>query len=214
MRTNSLGSVLSLSAMAFALAGPSIGACLASCVVDADCDDGNACTDDACSGGVCEHADNSGPCGGDACLVSVCVAGVCTDTETPIACDDGNDCTSDSCDPVTGCVFAPSSATYTCDNYWNGTTCCAPCNGGCLWLTQDNCVALGGTSSQSSAGPALTCEDAGVTCAECGCCTFPPESSQLKFHTCDPDQAVTGCYALGGSFEACSSCLVAAPEPD
>lgn len=50
------------------------------------CDDSNACTDDTCEGGVCDH--------------------------TPVDCDDANACTTDICDPETGCA----SAAISCDD--------------------------------------------------------------------------------------------------
>ncbi len=46
--------------------------------VPADCDDGDACTNDSCADGTCVN--------------------------DPINCDDGNSCTDDSCDPDTGCA--------------------------------------------------------------------------------------------------------------
>ncbi len=50
------------------------------CLADADCDDANACTADACNLGTCTHH--------------------------PTVCDDGVQCTVDSCDPAAGCVHA------------------------------------------------------------------------------------------------------------
>ncbi|HEU4407297.1 MAG TPA: hypothetical protein VFS43_18660 [Polyangiaceae bacterium] len=53
------------------------------CSTDADCDDGDACTDDVCDGG------------GTGC------------THAPVTCDDGDACTRDFCDPLSGCHFDP-----------------------------------------------------------------------------------------------------------
>jgi hypothetical protein len=48
------------------------------CTSDAECDDGDACTQDACNpDGSCSHAE--------------------------VSCDDGNGCTLDRCDPASGC---------------------------------------------------------------------------------------------------------------
>jgi len=49
------------------------------CSTDRDCDDANACTDDACVTGACQHVDNTAPCDdGDVCTVSDrCTLGVC-----------------------------------------------------------------------------------------------------------------------------------------
>ncbi len=47
------------------------------CSADAQCDDGDACTVDACDRGACTHS--------------------------PLPCDDGDACTVDTCDPAAGC---------------------------------------------------------------------------------------------------------------
>jgi hypothetical protein len=49
------------------------------CAEAEDCNDGNPCTDDACTGGLCARTNNAGPCDdGDACTTDdVCSAGVC-----------------------------------------------------------------------------------------------------------------------------------------
>jgi hypothetical protein len=61
------------------------------CTIDTDCDDGDACTTDSCSGGVCSNE--------------------------PLSCDDGNPCTADSCDPATGlCVNDTISTETECND--------------------------------------------------------------------------------------------------
>lgn len=97
------------------------------------CSDNNACTDDlGCDGaGMCQHADNSNPCG-TTCLPATCTGGTChlgTPTAQGEPCNDGNACTSgdhcngtgnclggspvtctepcQACGPVTGCVAVP-----------------------------------------------------------------------------------------------------------
>jgi len=47
------------------------------CTTDAECDDGDACTVDACDRGTCTHS--------------------------PVVCDDSDPCTVDTCDPASGC---------------------------------------------------------------------------------------------------------------
>lgn len=84
------------------------------CTVDGDCDDGNPCTDDACSGDRCEHAPNAAPCDdgnpcteGDACAGRTCVgivAGQCC--AGSCGCSDADSCTLDACGP-SGCSHAP-----------------------------------------------------------------------------------------------------------
>ena len=87
----------------------------ATCVQDADCDDG-----DVCNG------------------LETCVAGVCQ-PGPPLVCDDGNICTDNTCDPTLGCVFVNNTAP--CDD---GDACTTndTCSGGvCVggpWLECDN----------------------------------------------------------------------------
>jgi len=96
------------------------------CTTDAQCDDGDACTEDACDRGACTHSpvvcDD-----GDACTEDACDRGVCTHSPvvcdndnvcegaescdpsagcragTPLVCDDSDPCTVDTCDPASGC---------------------------------------------------------------------------------------------------------------
>jgi serine protease AprX len=64
------------------------------CSVDSDCDDADACTNDACVSGSCSNTalDCSD---GDPCTTDTCSAGVCS--SSPMNCDDGDACTTDSC---------------------------------------------------------------------------------------------------------------------
>ncbi len=91
-------------------AEPALGQCeyvaIANCCVTAaECNDGNVCTDDACTGNQCEHANNAASCtDGNSCTSEdVCSGGTCTGTPIPdccqgdAQCDDGNGCTTDSC---------------------------------------------------------------------------------------------------------------------
>lgn len=81
------------------------GACVGAPIT---CHDGNPCTDDVCTAGVCSNPHNTAPCSdgtactaGDQCSGGVCVSG------PPLVCDDGNACTVDSCHPASGCVHSP-----------------------------------------------------------------------------------------------------------
>ncbi len=104
------------------------------CTTNADCDDGNPCTLDACdpASGQChstpapdgQQCDDANPC----TVGNICQSGVCG---TPVACNDGNPCTTDACDPATGaCTFT----TLSCDD---GNPCttdtCSPATGGCVF---------------------------------------------------------------------------------
>jgi|GEM_PF-2405401 len=117
--------------------GDLLGSCNAHC--DQLCDDGNACTVDACDGA--DHCALTHPpvnCDdGNLCTTDTCnPATGCS--STPKTCLDGNLCTVDSCDPLTGqCVFPPVScpagqacnaSNGSCEN--EGPTC--PCISGQL----------------------------------------------------------------------------------
>ncbi|MBI5610227.1 MAG: CSLREA domain-containing protein, partial [Deltaproteobacteria bacterium] len=70
----------------------------------ASCDDGNPCTDDACSAWAgCKHTATKASCDdGNPCTVKdLCAAGVCSGS--PDTCDDGNSCTADACAAGVGC---------------------------------------------------------------------------------------------------------------
>ncbi len=65
------------------------------CTADSECDDGNACTDDACIGGLCEFTNNTASCDdGLFCTATdVCSGGTCAGSGDPCQpselCDEG-----------------------------------------------------------------------------------------------------------------------------
>jgi uncharacterized repeat protein (TIGR01451 family) len=70
------------------------------------CDDGNGCTDDTCDPeSQCVHTPNTAPCDDhNACtLTDVCSASACVGS-TAVACHDADACTADVCDPAIRCV--------------------------------------------------------------------------------------------------------------
>lgn len=80
---------------------------LPSCVTHTDCDDGVACTQDACDlpTHTCTATAIDAACDdGSACTVDTCnrMEGQCV--HAVVLCDDGDGCTQDACNPVTGCV--------------------------------------------------------------------------------------------------------------
>jgi subtilisin-like proprotein convertase family protein len=112
------------------------------CTSNADCDDNNPCTDDACTNNTCSHTNNTVACNDnnactatDTCTGGVCVGGppppcddgnACTANtcnpgtglcENPaIVCNDNNTCTDDTCNPSTGCVFTANDGNACTDN--------------------------------------------------------------------------------------------------
>jgi MYXO-CTERM domain-containing protein len=71
------------------------------------CDDGNPCTDDFCdaAAGGCRYVNNAAPCSdGNACTAGdQCAGGICVGGP-PLSCDDGNPCNGvETCHPAAGC---------------------------------------------------------------------------------------------------------------
>ena len=81
--------------------------CATSCAAVDDCGDGNACTTDACGGGVCSNTpiDCSD---GNACTADSCDPFGEGCSNVAISCDDGDECTTDSCNPGSGCIHTPN----------------------------------------------------------------------------------------------------------
>jgi len=116
------------------------------CRTDADCVDGNACTQDLCAGGVC--------------------------TSSRISCDDGDPCTVDTCDVVAGCFYQQRS----CEdgNGCTVDTCSAP--GSAEWsaalaagsvVSTDGCIHTLDTACRPCDGD-VQCED-GNPCTDDVC---------------------------------------------
>ncbi len=105
------------------------------CSGSPDCDVESSCTngmdDDGddlldCADPDCDACDD-----GDACTVDACDAGAPTGcSHLPLTCNDGDPCTTDTCDPGLGCVFTP----VVCDDgdACNGLETCDPATGNCL----------------------------------------------------------------------------------
>jgi glucose/arabinose dehydrogenase len=164
----------------YAEATPSIGL-ENSCSMDGDCDDGVACTDDACDEGTCTFTPNNELCADNGAFCDgseFCDASAgCQSTGSPCAvertcnetadtcdtcvdandCDDGVACTDDDC--VAGdCVFTPNDANCPDDGlFCNGTDACDP--------TLD-CVA--GAARGCPAGQ--LCDEATDSCAPANIC--------------------------------------------
>jgi cysteine-rich repeat protein len=75
-----------------------------------NCEDGNPCTDESCSGGKCVFQDNASECDdANACTAEDgCSEGLCVG-QAGVSCDDGNPCTNDACDAQNGCVYTDSA---------------------------------------------------------------------------------------------------------
>ncbi len=100
----------------------------AGCSVNADCDDGDACTTDVCSGGTCSNTPID--CDdGDPCTSDTCSGGACVNDPLPSCCGDGTcDAGEDSCNCPADCGNPPGSETNCSDGIdedCDGATDCA-----------------------------------------------------------------------------------------
>jgi hypothetical protein len=125
------------------------------CASDADCDDANECTTDACdASGVCRRTpatdqpcSDSLWCNGD----ETCTAhGVCGASDQARSCDDGIACTLDQCDEISdSCTNQPRNSACSDEQFCTGVELC---------ISDQGCVA----------GPPPNCSD-GVACTADSC---------------------------------------------
>ncbi len=131
-----------------------VGVTLIECASAAECNDNNACTDDACTNNICVHTNNNAtscdgnPCSNpDQCVNGTCVPGPnpCNDNNActvdlcdgqggcsyaAVDCNDNNPCTDDFCIPATGCGHANNTAACFDGNPCAGPDACS--NGACV----------------------------------------------------------------------------------
>ena len=149
------------------------------CLVDADCNDGNACTADLCTGGAggCGCVQNETTPSGQCCNPN---SGALTTI------DDGNECTSDVCDPGTGQV------THT---FLSGTAC--DDGNGCTF--EDQCDGAGGCAGTDTNTVACTtiddCPAGAQSCTE-GFCVCALET-KLDLVVADSGNPDTNCFDEG-----------------
>lgn len=147
-------------------------ATVVACVTPADCADGNPCTNDVCTTGVCSNPNNSVSCSdglfcttNDTCSGGVCVGGasgcpelcdetnnICVECLTAANCNDGVSCTQDTCE---------SGA---CSNIAND----ALCNDGLFCNGTESCNVLSGcTSTGNPCSGGDFCDETMNACVEC-----------------------------------------------
>jgi len=196
-------------------------ACVA-CLVDLDCDDGDACTMDSCDAGNTCHNGSLDCDDGDSCTTDTCDAGTgcandavdCNDgdactTDTcdaltgcandTVDCNDGDACTTDSCDAATGCandtVDCDDDDACTTDSCDTATGCAndpVSCDDG------DACTADACDAAAGCANDAVSCDDADActtdSCdAATGCANDTVDCDDGDACTADTCDAVTGC---------------------
>lgn len=128
------------------------------CTVDADCHDGNPCTDDVCNAaGTCDFLNNTAACDdGDPCTIAdTCAGGVCQSGVPPDCSGAGDQCNTASCDPngaEGNCnTLTPVADGTPCDDdlFCSATDTCSggvcvgsgdPCAGQLCDETNDACV--------------------------------------------------------------------------
>ena len=155
-----------------------------------DCEDGNACTLNACDpASGCTATDVDGGCtDGNPCTVSdSCAAGTCIGG-SPLDCDDGNPCTTDACSVDSGCTHKAGIGA---------------CEDGNACTTNDACV--GGVCT---AGKFLACSDDNPCTAD-SCDPKTGCTHKAAGGACDDGNACTigdGCKAgacVGGAVLSC-----------
>jgi hypothetical protein len=195
----------------FAAVGLVVAACGSNGSACGDCDDGIACTLDACNeaDGTCQHAPIQDLCPqGQICDLAVgCKAAPPCSSDAE--CDDFDPCTDDTCDTISGCRYTLNTAACndgnpctehdTCaDGVCAGTA--ASCDDGNL-CTTDSCVE--GLGCQH-ADNALDCDDdnactTGDVCAQgvCGGVSITCDDDNLCTDDgCDP---ASGCTATNNT---------------
>ncbi len=131
------------------------------------CDDGNACTDDACASDVgCKHTANTASCNDNnpCTLVDTCGVAKCAGTK-PNLCDDGNVCTDDSCAPAVGCEHVANKVT---------------CDDGDLCTEDDLCAATVCKGKAKNCGDSNPCTKSICDKGVCGPQTNVPDATACK----------------------------------
>ena len=186
-----------------------------------DCDDTNACTDDACTGaGGCKHIANTELCDdGDACTEKdACADSKCGGTAPN--CDDKNACTTDACEPGKGCVSTNAAEGTDCDD---GDLCTKPdsCkDGACVAgelagcddgnpCTKNSCAVDSGKCATQTAADGIECDDSNActTADACavGLCTSATQvdcddANSCTADSCDPQG---GCKSVNDGSLTC-----------
>jgi hypothetical protein len=135
------------------------------CETDADCNDVNPCTTDACDGGVCRHVAVGD---GTACDDGLCCGGVCRlpECDADADCADGSACTSDRC-------LSPGTCAAACEHIAavDGAACAggACCGGVCCGaLCCDGRCLVAACSADAACADAEACTS--DSCLDPGMC--------------------------------------------
>jgi hypothetical protein len=165
---------------AIGLACDDSGDACVECLVDGDCDDGVACTDDVCLAGGCVHTANDANCVDDGIF--------CNGAEV---CDSVFDCQS-SGDPCDGLGLLCQEMTNSCDNCLSD----ADCDDG-VACTDDQCIAGDCYAAENNG----LCVDDGLFCNGAESC------DALLGCVSDGDPCLASGLACDEGGDACVACL-------
>ena len=185
---------------------------------DLPADDGNPCTDEACTLGAPSHpakANGASCTDGDACTVGdTCQAGTCT-SGAPLTCAAQDQCHSaGTCNPATGVCSTPSKADGSACNDGNACTQADTCQAGSCsgaspvtCAAQDQCHAAGtcnpatGACSNPSLVNGSACDD-GNACTQADTCQAGTCSGASPVTCTAQDQ----CHSAGTCNPATGAC--------
>ena len=121
------------------------GNCVA-CTVDSDCEDNNACTDNACVSGACEFTNNDNNQCTTGGFPGTCNAGTCEGLCAPDTCTSSVECVTEVCDPANGSCSPQNDGINTgCDlggspGVCDGQGACVQCNMDSQCASGETCV--------------------------------------------------------------------------
>ena len=170
-----------------------VDGCPVDCRTQAECEDGNACTNDSCEpGGICQNTPREGICDdGSTCTIfDHCEDGECV-PNSELDCDDEDDCTEDWCDAVLGCRHDPICGQIPCDNDGD----CDdgdPCTTDACDVSTHFCLILETTGICDDGNPCTVNERCIEGLCSGGLATPCDDGQPCTIDMCDP---ATGCYA-------------------
>jgi hypothetical protein len=172
----------------------------AACTSNAQCNDGNPCTDDACNGmGFCVHTNNTAPCDDkNACTqVDLCMGGVCVGM-SPVACSALDQCHGVGfCDPTSGICSNPTKP--------DGTA----CTSNNLCAQTHTCMAGVCTGSNPvMCAPPDQCHTLGMCDMTTGMCVNPakPDGAPCDDgNACTQSDVCAGGTCVGGNPVTCTA---------
>jgi cysteine-rich repeat protein len=164
--------------------------------------DGDVCTTDVCAGGTCIHPPAT--CDdGIACTIDACDPEVgCTATPSDTLCDDGNDCTTDTCGVVGGCTSIVRPDFAPCDDGSLCTTDDVCLTGQCVGTGIPLGCDDGNPCTVDSCDPTFGCvnvEDAAACPCTAGGTPKPAGTPCADGNSCTtPDVCDAGGHCVGG----------------